>query len=664
MSSNENEKTPFFNDECGELYVKAFYQGEHFGIAINENNANDIFDKLAGDLMMAVNYTNKTPEMHTNDVHWEFTDFIVKTALWHKELDKSTEVGTLLDPIRKAVMKIPIPFIAIPPNRYANYNTDVYNVSTSNEYIAEQIINVMKNDLIDNYPGNDLVNPLKNLETKYDDLTKITSNLSAIIVGAVQEHLYNFWKNYFVMLMQELRRYDPNGHLDVNTNRLNDFIAKNKIYEETNFHNVIMHAIKSKADEYFKTRHTTLQNENIKNFWKNTFMKWNSLSDCSKKFYRHFIELRHYIGSGWERVNEADLGKPISEAEFANYRMNLTKPSFGSSETLFQTTLPKLPKDKFNAIWYTDKNGNHRSINAKDQNDVQESFFRDLYGMVYREKVPDRPSSSTVMSFTSMRPESSGSSLINIFEGQAKEKTEREEAMLGGASMLFQQLYNELCQTFDCQNSYRHPSCWNLDVEKLVRNRLLNLKNRKFGTMPPKDNDSYINFTDKNIWKRNEKGELYRIIDGKQVTLEESTKHLRKDFKCYSTLVNFKTPEECDKYVYGCLTNENENAIETCIQFWGQRDFFNVAKNEISNMNPRVALITLEKFGFRIYSVMDSMAGCVISKVESVDHWLKKCMETKFNKAEVRNAIRSNDRLLAYLRLLVEFVNSNPRNYE
>lgn len=38
---------------------------------------------------LAENYRNKESGMNGKDVHWEFTDFIVESALWHKSIDRS-----------------------------------------------------------------------------------------------------------------------------------------------------------------------------------------------------------------------------------------------------------------------------------------------------------------------------------------------------------------------------------------------------------------------------------------------------------------------------------------------------------------------------------------------------------------------------------------------
>ena len=41
--------------------------------------------------MHSDNYNNKNDKMKKNDIHFQFTDFIINTTLYHRKIDKSIE---------------------------------------------------------------------------------------------------------------------------------------------------------------------------------------------------------------------------------------------------------------------------------------------------------------------------------------------------------------------------------------------------------------------------------------------------------------------------------------------------------------------------------------------------------------------------------------------
>lgn len=79
----ESEKAvPFFN---------ALYKHTNYSNPPNtESNPESIEGKEIYEMMLSKNYTVKEPDMKDNDIHNQFVDFIVKTALLHRHLDKPT----------------------------------------------------------------------------------------------------------------------------------------------------------------------------------------------------------------------------------------------------------------------------------------------------------------------------------------------------------------------------------------------------------------------------------------------------------------------------------------------------------------------------------------------------------------------------------------------
>ena len=93
-------------DRRGQLYSKLAMNKTQFGVAVNQSDPNT---DRAGDmflhLMKAMDYTpeKKQPGMHDNDVHNEFVDFIVKTALWHRKLDRPTGLREVSETVESLV---------------------------------------------------------------------------------------------------------------------------------------------------------------------------------------------------------------------------------------------------------------------------------------------------------------------------------------------------------------------------------------------------------------------------------------------------------------------------------------------------------------------------------------------------------------------------------
>jgi len=112
------------------------------------------------------------------------------------------------------------------------------------------------------------------------------------------------------------------------------------------------------------------------------------------------------------------------------------------------------------------------------------------------------------------------------------------------------------------------------------------------------------------------------------------------------------------------LKNDTES-LKVCAEMWKRQDFYAVSKEEIKNMHPLVAVRTLQKFGFRIQRVEDSELKMLVKKFETVDHWMQHVLaktwgQEKHGQAStLQSTIENNENLLNYLRLLVEYVNSN-----
>src|SRR5947207_2459459 len=96
-----NELAPFFgNDSRADLFIKLFLP--NLTTAINATDSASLATNFATayDFMKAQNYDVKEPGTSDTDLHYDFTDFIVKLANFHRTVDKATGGGNALEQFR------------------------------------------------------------------------------------------------------------------------------------------------------------------------------------------------------------------------------------------------------------------------------------------------------------------------------------------------------------------------------------------------------------------------------------------------------------------------------------------------------------------------------------------------------------------------------------
>lgn len=91
----EESLKPFFGWSDGTVhFFNSNYSHSNYEIAVNSNaNPDNLFGKTAESIIFAKNYNdpkNENPE----DVHHQYIDFIIKTALFHREIDRPTLMGS------------------------------------------------------------------------------------------------------------------------------------------------------------------------------------------------------------------------------------------------------------------------------------------------------------------------------------------------------------------------------------------------------------------------------------------------------------------------------------------------------------------------------------------------------------------------------------------
>jgi hypothetical protein len=227
-----------------------------------------------------------------------------------------------------------------------------------------------------------------------------------------------------------------------------------------------------------------------------------------------------------------------------------------------------------------------------------------------------------------------------------------------------------------------------ISVRTLVKDVLQTVKDLgKFKEIPY--DGPIFDLQNEGVWFKASDGNYVKNDNGKLLKFgsddDRTLVHLTRD-KCYSTAVN-ATPEQCRKYLYECLLSGDEAGVQVCVDMRHlSGDFYKVAESEIENMHPAMAIMILQKFGFRAYEAYDNKAQQKLVKIESGDHWktdyLQKVFVQNFDKyketgrlptwkltgggltpeqqTEWLKFLEENKYLITYLSMISDFINRNP----
>jgi hypothetical protein len=119
---------------------------------------------------------------------------------------------------------------------------------------------------------------------------------------------------------------------------------------------------------------------------------------------------------------------------------------------------------------------------------------------------------------------------------------------------------------------------------------------------------------------------------------------------CGSTGVKHASCEE----VYKCLLSGKPESLAECLGQLSNADMFNVARKEVNNMHPKIAIQLLRTFGFKLRKE----PGSDIIMPCKFDEWLQR-LEKSID-VQTAKVIRENKKLLEYLRSVVNIVRANP----
>ena len=651
-TSNKQEGREFlFNNGRGNLFSKVFFK-DPYNNPINLE-ADDIINSVEYNIMTSEYYTKKQAQMNNNDVHYEFIDLIVSAALLHRQLDKSSEIGTRLNSARKAV-KIYSNLLMLGtsdgtiPTRSFIYNATVGQITHTGSNFLKLISEYLTNSVnatndIQKYAlqltklmidGDGIARHSNTSDVEYTLIEVLdiiqkdipTVDIKNIINTSLKTEIASFIGRLYAHVEQRKTQFFG-GDNDKTFNYYS--IESNLQSFAIELENIVMTKIKSDILKYFN-QHTTLSNPIANNFWKNVYLKWNTFDKQTQNLYNSVISFQHQSNSSslneYTNVKESDYNATILDKELSNYRLNLKKASDGSSRiTQFEYLLPYVPSSA-SGFWYTDYNNNIQKVDNLLPHD-KKNMLKIIYNGVYFSK--DNKNYIPV-------------SINNIVIKLPIVPT------------------NALSLTF------------NLNIDKITRKRLY-LANKSFSPSDiplasPSNSAQYIDLDYKNIWTRNKNGHLSKIINGKEIIYGEmddaTIKELNTQSNCFTTQLKFNDSTMCDKYIHQCLLEDDAEGLDKCFNNYLKHDnFFKIAEKEVDNMHPLIALRTLQKFGFHAIMKYDNKAQIQLKKIQSIDDWLNGFMAKKFSKNDMQAVFsgnKKNDSLLMYLKLVVNHVNRNP----
>jgi len=108
----------------------------------------------------------------------------------------------------------------------------------------------------------------------------------------------------------------------------------------------------------------------------------------------------------------------------------------------------------------------------------------------------------------------------------------------------------------------------------------------------------------------------------------------------------------CSEYLQQCIIGGDEDIIK-CKEFMANSKFWDTIKNEVNNINPKLAQITLDAFNFKKITKNNLL------EYESLETWYNREIPRIKNDADEKK-IRENIKLREYLKQLRDKINLNP----
>lgn len=678
---------PFFGgSDATTSYVAAAYSMRNWTAPPNtEQQPDSILNTPTANIMLVKNYADFVGSTKNgNDIHHQYVDFIIRTALFHRELDNATKVGpvhnalrdSLAEAIKNSFNKKIGDMIGSLPNKNSdlltdpvsntsnlslasigitkydtyldfitsyflliakqlpdtaltsagnllNANINLYSNSRTMKDLIRYLIGTCRTDnvVIDQSLGDFCLVQLagdnsanKNIDTILarvygNDARTIDEHKNMYFQSITDDSIYLF-ASFAIELINRaslvaIRSANVEELKILVSNAKKNIVLKDKFAETlaTQFHSTLLRAVNQAT--FLGNGYTTLnKHEYARKVYEDVFTNWERLNSDARDFYRGNLHLfRKSQGTlnnsnkftGWVDLMKDDFTGTQNLNNLSELRLNLMKASQVARHTMFCHTLPFVPTSVKN-LWYTDSSGNIKSLTPKS------NTLRDIYTCVY------------------------------IGEG----------CNLNGNVL-------ELPIEFDSVKN--NIADFNLDVIAIMKSAVKMNTDAIAQVARPNAsfNDLYEDIGTHVVYMRDDEGKFYRMVNGNRLEYDQNASISEET--CAGTQLKGDR-SKCKKFVYECLLGGDPVQLSVCLDRLRNSDMFNVAQNELQNVDPDIAIRVLKTFG--VQQGMDN--GLVV--LQSYEAWRDRVVPSL--RPEVRDAILGNQLLLSYIQGVINFVNYNP----
>jgi hypothetical protein len=362
--------SPFFsNDGRGVQFVHFNYKGNDYESSINtENNADSIMGEPLFQLMISNNYLSKAPDQDNNDIHHDFVDFIIKTALYHRDLD--TPSTNVVD-------------------NEQNINTvraDLDNISDSvyrQNLVA--IIVYSKGTSLPNLKNRQLLNEM--IKLNGGKIPNIISKVLETIISSLK--VYQSDKTYLQDVVVPAYIIGiVNTIIDAKNNPSLQMVSPTStdIFKKLLNDNLIQ-SLTATVKKAVPTGLRMLNKSSTSSTSSSVFDKIKQLKDLernARKFYlSHFVIMQNNSDGTESMFYDLDKTDDMSKV----LRLNFKKSPSNKLRTVFSSSLPLVPS-LCKKLFFTDDSKNIKSITLSNlsEND-RKNIFRIIYDHVYSTKM-------------------------------------------------------------------------------------------------------------------------------------------------------------------------------------------------------------------------------------------------------------------------------------
>jgi len=489
---------------------------------------------------------------------------------------------------------------------------DCDTVKTNNNYL----FNLCSEILFDSKSKSNAIKLIREFDTQNGGTTFTSTNVVSNIKEAYVEYaefLYTHYK-YGQQLFNAAKKiaedigvnpsvdYEPLKKLAIEIASDADGVKKfNQYLVDKITKNVSDHATPRTVTSTFLGSTTTLRSD-IQKLFADVYAphRWANLKPFVKNVYRETIDVLKYNAANnkWERVDESDYHN-IDASNYNNYRFNLRKTNvMGGYTTIFENKIPFLSKSLVGDIMYTNQLGNIKRIpNA----DIDAHTLRNLYRLATGETTGS--ASKLGLTLTNFRSSSVGLPLDN------------------------QKFFVNYFKDSDSISSSPSSS---LSFDDLA-----------------------VNMVTGEVWQRDSAGTLYRMENGQPVY---SSGIQNNNSNCLGARLKANGDDDgCARYIRDVLSGDMRG-LKGVMDSLDDKDMFDVAQDELSKVDPYIAMVILKRFGFR-QTVPDNNG---IVSIEDYDNWEQEVLAKQID-SDVRKVIEQNTKLLDYLKGVVAYINNNPK---